>query len=84
MEESIYVVKKKRKEEEKKEMEWSVDMRQPLLFSLQTGSPQAALHHHHTQQVKRLTEDNSHHACLLRLSGLRAADVQKKVKNDLV
>lgn len=44
------------------------------------GSPQAALHHHHTQQVKRLTLDNSHHVCLLRLSGLRAADVQKKVK----
>lgn len=50
-------------------------------FSLHGGgSPQAALHRHHTQQVKRLTLDNSHHVCLLRLSGLRAADVQKKVK----
>lgn len=51
-----------------------------ILYSHYMGSPQAALHHHHTQQVKRLTLDNSHQVCLLRLSGLRAADVQKKVK----
>lgn len=55
-----------------KEFMWNKDSH--LSYGL-GQEPTSTIQQHDRQQVEWLTLDNSHHVCLLRLSGLRVADI---------